>query len=182
MGKICHLGPHFPTFLARNNITCPDKIFCKNKAFLNYQKTPGPLTPSDHIPIIMKISANPIQLPTSKRLNMKKANWEKFRKTLEEAEVPNVEGKCIEEIDYSLRKFHTNVKDAIEKHIPKTTYKTIPYIGRNDDLRRLQIQYNHLYDYINKNGANLNEMNRIRQLKITLQTIYREKRQSKGTT
>lgn len=175
-GKICHIGPQFPTFLGTHNITSPDKVFSNNKAFLNYHLSPGPLTPSDHIPIIMKISVNHIQVPIRKRLNMKKANWEKFREELENTEVPNLQEEPIEELDNAISKFHTNIKNAMENHIPTTTYKTLPSITVSENLRRLQVQYNHLYNYIQTNGPSIQLMNRIKQLKQLLQTIYLEKK------
>lgn len=175
-GKILHIGPHFPTFLGTHNITCPDRVFSNNKAFLNYRLTPGPLTPSDHIPIVMKLSVNPIQVPIRKRLNMKRANWEKFREELENTEVPILEEEPIEKIDNALRKFHTNIKNAMENHIPKTTYKTLPSITISEDLRRLQVQYNHLYNFIQNNGPNIQLMHRIKQLKQWLLGLYLERK------
>ena len=58
--------------------TTPDIILKNNEAFHNTFAEIGPLTSSDHIPAIYKISTSPIMTEISPRLNYKKANWERI--------------------------------------------------------------------------------------------------------
>ena len=47
---------------------------------------PGPLTGSDHIPIILTFSANPILLPSTPYFSYKNAEWDSFQQTLNTAD------------------------------------------------------------------------------------------------
>jgi hypothetical protein len=68
-GHSNHIGPYFPTFITHRSKTTPDIILSNRHAFHNHFSEPGPVTPSDHIPIIFKISTNPIQIKIKPRLN-----------------------------------------------------------------------------------------------------------------
>ena len=50
-----YIGPHFQTFLRHNSSTSPDLIITNRFQTLNTYAQPGPLTHSDHIPIILKV-------------------------------------------------------------------------------------------------------------------------------
>lgn len=77
-GSLIYLGPNFPTFYGRATATSSDIILGNNKIVHNITIIPGPLTTSDHIPIIMEITTKAITKPITPKLNMKKANWENF--------------------------------------------------------------------------------------------------------
>ena len=73
-GKMTHHGPPFHTFVSRKNLTTPDKIISNKKFNFNLHLQQGPQTTSDHLPIIAKISVNPIQIPIKPRYSFKKVN------------------------------------------------------------------------------------------------------------
>ena len=59
-GKAIHLGPHFSTFIGHRTRTRPDIVLTNTKAFLNYYIQQGPLTSSDHLPIIFTITVTTV--------------------------------------------------------------------------------------------------------------------------
>lgn len=107
---------------------------------------------------------------------MNKANWEKFRENIIDHPVPDLEGKMLEDIDASLRSFHTNIQEAMIKYIPKTSYKTLPHIRTTDKIRLIQTQYNQLHKYIQNFGPNIYSIQRIKQLRQQLTTSFQTKR------
>ena len=74
---IQHIGPDFPTFYTQTRGTAPDIILTNYRTYHNTHIRPGPLTTSDHIPIVLTISTSPILIPAPLRPDFKKANWEK---------------------------------------------------------------------------------------------------------
>lgn len=61
------MGPYFATYHDRNSDTTPDIILCNDKTYRNILIEPGPLTTSDHNPILCKITAKPIEISTTPR-------------------------------------------------------------------------------------------------------------------
>ena len=58
------LGPYFHTYISNKKRGKPDLILSNNKFKLyHYYIQPGEFIGSDHVPIIMKISINPIKIP-----------------------------------------------------------------------------------------------------------------------
>ena len=89
-----HIGPDFPTFYTQGRGTTPDIILTNNRTYHNTHATPGPLTTSDHIPVILTISIAPILIPATKRPNYGKANWEQFKaKVDQELQHNNINNK-----------------------------------------------------------------------------------------
>ena len=62
-GKMIPQGPPFHTFVGRRNLTTPDKVISNKKFTFNLHLQQGPQTTSDHLPIVARISCNPIQIP-----------------------------------------------------------------------------------------------------------------------
>lgn len=81
---IRHIGPQFPTYIARNITSTPDIILSNNQTYHNMHITQGPLTTSDHIPIIFELSVNPILIPSPLRPKFKQANWDSFKEEIKE--------------------------------------------------------------------------------------------------
>lgn len=75
-GKLLHLGPNFATYRDRNAETKPDIVLANDKTFHNAEIEQGPLTTSDHIPIIITITAKATTETIEETPNMKQANWE----------------------------------------------------------------------------------------------------------
>ena len=83
-----HIGPHFPTYYAHKTAITPDIILTNYRTHHNTHITQGPLTSSDHIPIIMKISTAPIQTPIPPRPCFAKANREEFKTYISQKTTP----------------------------------------------------------------------------------------------
>lgn len=178
-GRLKYLGPDFYTYLGHRTTSTPEKIFTNNKAFLNYYIQPGPITTSDHIPIIFTVSTSPIQIETKRRFTMSKANWEGFKQDLIQHQIPNLDLSQLEDIDRELKKVTTAIKYAATKNIPYSSYRTIPHNKPTEYIRQLQTQYCNLRTYIERYGANLDIMRRIKAIQIKLrqecQRISKEK-------
>ena len=81
---IQHLGPHFPTFYTNTRGTNPDIIISNHRTYHNYNISQGPLTTSDHLPIIFTLSASPILTPTPRRPQFSKADWDSLKHYVDE--------------------------------------------------------------------------------------------------
>ena len=86
--KCKHIGPFFDTRITANTTRKPDIALTNKQAHLNTYLKAGPLTPSDHLPIIMKISTSPIQKPITPRLQFSKTRWTLYKQTLSNFETP----------------------------------------------------------------------------------------------
>ena len=53
-----HIGPNFSTFITTNSQTTPDIILSNKHTYQNYYAERGPVTASDHLPIILTIAAS----------------------------------------------------------------------------------------------------------------------------
>ncbi|XP_042883085.1 uncharacterized protein LOC122260057 [Penaeus japonicus] len=62
-----------------NAATSPEIVLANRYGHLNCRITPGNLTTSDHLPIIMELSTNPIIIPCSLRPDYKNANWNRYK-------------------------------------------------------------------------------------------------------
>ncbi|ROT69020.1 putative reverse transcriptase - house mosquito [Penaeus vannamei] len=125
-GRLTHLGPHTPTYIAHNAATTPDIVLANHIAHLHYHITTDDVTSSDHLPVIITLSTNPIMTPTQPRESFKHANWEGFKQALENTQVIDLEGQPTHMINNHLEQWYTDIQTAREANIPKTTYKTIP--------------------------------------------------------
>lgn len=75
--KIHHLGPNFFTFINRDVNTSPDIILTNIKIYHNHILETEPITASDHIPIVLTITAQAIKSLKPTIYNINKADWEK---------------------------------------------------------------------------------------------------------
>ena len=73
-GHLHHLGPNFRTFPRHTSATTPDLVFSNKFNFYNTLIVPGNLSTSDHIPIQITISTEPIMIPCEERYNLNKAD------------------------------------------------------------------------------------------------------------
>ena len=163
-GKIKHLGPHFPTFIGHRSLTRPDIILTNTRAFHNYYIQQGPLTGSDHLPVIFTLSTSPIQVNIPPRLNTQAANWEEYQAYLQNYDVPILHNGTLEEIDEEVEKLQEKIKQAMNKFIPITQYKTAPHIKSSEYMRRLQTRFLAIHTHIQHHQAtrdlilNINEI------------------------
>ena len=121
-----HLGPHFTTFFGNNGTGRPDTVIT-NTLGLQYQHyiSPGPNSGSDHIPIILHLSENPLFIPTpTPRYQYKQADWQSFKNTLSQHEYTlDLEHQPTDSINNTWAQLFNTITSAADTHIPKHSYK-----------------------------------------------------------
>lgn len=80
--RLLHLAPDFPTFIGRQSCMTPDIILSNNKVMHNIIFKPESLTESRHVPMIITLTTRAITKPTQDTLDLKNANWEKFKEEM----------------------------------------------------------------------------------------------------
>lgn len=170
-----HIGPNFPTFIGHSALTTPDIILTNGKTYHNTHATQGPLTSSDHLPIIFTISTTPITIPCPQRLNKRKADWDMFQNIIN-AELPelNLEGKNIEDIENAVTTWYETIEKAQKTAIPTTTYRTLPHPLHNRDITEAQLRFTHILQYANIHGWTYDLYQQSRILQRTLQEKCKE--------
>ena len=149
-----HIGPHFPTYIAHNAATTPDIILTNNRAYHNMHIEQGPLTTSDHIPIVMTLATKPIQIPIPKRPDFKRADWTKFKTDItDKVGDPSIpENPTLEDIDEKIEDWYRAVQDSMTNNIPSTSYKTIFTSTFSHTSRTLIAQFNAMRLHAQRNG------------------------------
>lgn len=89
---------------------------------------PGPTTTSDHLPIILKVTSNPLLkgLNTS-RYDFRLANWDGFNENRQSKPAANLKAKTVEEAKEEVQKWYSDAEAAPEQHVPRTNYRTEPH-------------------------------------------------------
>lgn len=121
--------PPLPTLIRHNSTPPPDIILSNSHSYLNTHFQPGPLTPSDHIPIIATITANPIQIPINPRPHIHKDDWYSYKFHLRNINIPNPPSSTKDEIDRQLNQWTKAIQDASIKAMPTITIEL--YQGSN---------------------------------------------------
>ena len=170
--KIKNIGLYFPTFLTYRSTTSPDIVLTNNKDFYNYDIKPGPMTPSDHIPIVLTISCNPIQIPIKLRLQIAKADWDGYKRDLINADNHSNAHSTPEDIDRQISDWTQQIQTATDKNIPTIRYRTIPSVTPTEDIRQLTLQYNATLDHIRQYGPSLDLMRQINALRRQMTLEY----------
>ena len=159
-----YLGPEFKTWIHPTNTGTPDIILGNRKIHLNVSITQGPVTTSDHIPIIVKISTKPIMTPSKKHLQIKKADWAKFKSSIleneKEAKIDINDRNITKEIiDEKLIKWQSIVKEAIKEAIPEAKNKILPHPRSTDRQNILQRAYEQLRTIGERQGWTMAQRN-----------------------
>ena len=125
---IRHIGPHFPTFYGHHSTTAPDIVLTNSSMYLNYHLSPGPFTTSDHTPIIINISTNPILIPKPSSYSFHRTDWETFKDDpdLQMTNLPDISTGTLEDIDDALTAWTHTIQTTADRHIPKTSYRLQP--------------------------------------------------------
>ena len=131
-----HIGPHFPTFLRHNSATSPDLIITNRHMTANTHAQPGPLTGSDHLPILLTLSTDPILIPIKPRPSYVQANWDGYTNDLSTHPIIDLQDGTLQDIDNAIDQVTTQIKDATERHIPTVRHRPIPYPRLNDNVRQ----------------------------------------------
>ena len=170
--KLRHLGPTFPTFLRHNSSTKPDIVMSNNMAYHNIHMEAGPLTTSDHIPIIAKITGNPIQIPIKPRFQFNKANWDNYKAELANMVPPNLNGVSSQEIDEHLDLWTKKVQAATEKSVPVLTHRIIPGVKPTPEIIQMQLRYRAILSHVQDVGSSQQIMRRIVDARRRLRNAY----------
>ena len=80
--KLRFLGPDFATLASGRGK--PDLMFSNQHGHFNTQIEPGPLTTSDHIPLIITIATKQIIIHMPEHYQYGKAKWERYMTEVEE--------------------------------------------------------------------------------------------------
>ena len=171
--KLKHIGPHFPTYFSTNSGSSPDRVFCNHKVYHNIHLSPGPATPSDHTPIVAKISLNPIQIPIPPRDQLSKADWPNFKKELENVQIPDNPHPDRNFIDKCIDDFDNKITAASKKHIPILKHRVIPGAKPNQSIKTLEVQLEAIYTNIRANGITPPIKQQINHLKNQLRNAYK---------
>lgn len=179
--KLIHLGPNFPTFFNINSASTPDLVLCNNKTFHNHKIEQGPLSSSDHLPIILTITSKAITEAVPPRLLMTNTNWDNFRKTVEEKLLVQTEEReePIERIDGMLDRWYSAIKEGITKNIPITKVKIVNKAITNRDIVLLQRQFYMLNNNAARYGWTRQDYAEYRRLKqqITIESRRQQERE-----
>lgn len=151
-GSTIHIGPDFQTYITPRATGSPDIVLTNNNFIYNTQISPGPLTTSDHIPVMIKISASPIQIPVPSRYNYRNADWEGLERELTNFTTPELDGQPVDAIDEQLEKWFDAVRRAMDNNIPKIHHRTIPHIRITNEIKLIQQAYNNLHQKARQSG------------------------------
>ena len=137
--KIHHIGPHFPTFYRTDCGSTPDIVLGNHRTFHNIHLTPGPATSSDHIPIIAKITANPIQIPIRPRKQFAKTDWDKYSDELKNKNITLPTNPTTSEIDSAIADWTNLLTEVADKYTPTLEFRVLPGPRRNNAIKTLQM-------------------------------------------
>ena len=153
-GLITHLGPFFNTMtnsMHRNHISRPDIILRNQRAHFNYAINIGPITPSDHIPIIFRIATKPIIKEILNTPNTKKTNWENFKTTMHnKIEIQNRDINLEqhqritqETINTATEKWLNDIENTVKECSPSKKIIYYRHTPDSDYMKLLIYQYEH---------------------------------------
>ena len=154
-GEWHHKGPWFKTWLGHHGATTPDIVLANKAATWNSDTTPGPpaaidLTPgksngSDHVPVMLTLSTEPLVIPSAPRFCYKQANWEGYKANLARTLQPiTLDGQPTTAIEEAVEAFYKAVWVAKKENIPMTTRRVKPHPKRSNLLSCLERQLENL--------------------------------------
>ena len=153
-GEWTHLGPNFKTFYGPGGTGTPDVVLCNRHAVLNHHIMPGhSKAGSDHTPIKMIISTSPIIIPTPKRFIYSEANWDEYRRVInEELILPELNHQPTESLEQAVTHFYEVLQRAKRAAIPEKENKVKLHAKRSRLLTRLEHQLSDLREDGDCNG------------------------------
>ena len=92
---------------------------------LNYHASPGPILLSDHRPIILIISSNPILTPAPTRYDYNNADWTTFKTRLQNMDIPNTNNIETTTLDRLWENLMDSITEARNNNIQKINFKKI---------------------------------------------------------
>ena len=175
-GVLTHLGPDFPTYISGEHATTPDIVLGNRFADLSVVMEPGPLSTSDHIPIVATISTNPIITETViERDDYSRADWEGLQTYLQNLPRPtNLRLASIEEIEEELNKWFTDVCNAKDQFVPKVRHKKLPCPRPTREIELLQTMFSNVKNLALARGWTQELKTRYMQLRHELRVKWSE--------
>ena len=170
--KCKHIGPFFDTRITANTTRKPDIALTNKQAHLNTYLKAGPLTPSDHFPIIMEISTNLIQIPITPRLQFNKTNWTLYKQTLSSFETPNLTQETPENIDFHIETWTNKIKQVTHVTTPTIHYRVLPGVKQNNYIRKKKRMHKKLTSNINSHGTNIQRHQLLQTLRQNISDEY----------
>ena len=168
---ITHLGPDFVTWIHPTRTGTPDLVLGNKKIHHNIAITQGPITSSDHIPVIVKIASKPIIKEQKPRFNLEKANWESFQYQLrEKAELINLNQPSINAdfIDEKAEQWQNLILETMEECIPKRKHTILPHPRESGKQKEIQYYYNRLKSIGEREGWTMVQRNLFKALQNQL--------------
>ena len=109
--------------------------------------SPGKPCGLDHIPIITKISTNPITIYTQSHYNYNKAGWETFQTTLENNHTPPLlNNQHHFTLDTHIDNLHAEILNSADLHIPKIRHKFVQDFKLSIRTQRLLTCYHNTFE------------------------------------
>lgn len=141
-GRFQHLGPDFDTYFGYMGTGRPDAVLSNRWTHHNHLVEPGPLTSSDHIPIVLTVSCSPIAVPAPRRRVYARADWAGYTAELEQSTQTLVlDGQSTDAIEPALDAWYASIDDAKSHHIPMADVRYLPHPRQSHRLRVLQVMY-----------------------------------------
>lgn len=145
-GQISHMGPDFNTLINRNGR--PDILLVNRHNIMNTAVIQGDITTADHIPIVVKLSTNPIIVEDKRIKDYRNANWELFREKLEQKVTRQQEEITLNDgrvdrrrIDEALEKWTDDLVRTEAEIVPNKTITRQIRPPTSDLLRLLETSY-----------------------------------------
>lgn len=173
-GNAIHVGPFFKTFITPRASGTPDIVLVNNKFNFNIQVSSGPLTTSDHVPLIIKTSTSPLQIQVPPRLNFAKANWDNFATQLSTFTIPDLDQQPTQLIDKQLDRWFTAIQNAMNENIPVTNYRTLPHIKLTKEIQLIQQAYQNIRTKARNTGWTEQLRNTMKVLQHNMASIMKD--------
>lgn len=139
--------PDSPTFYGNFGTGTPDIVITNNKITHTINITTGPLTVSDHKPIIIIEWDRPItRIPCQPRPCYKQTNWEAIKDELSNVPLLNLQNKPVEDIDTATADWLQAIENKVREHTPLRTTTCHPHPKASQTANRLQVQLQQLTD------------------------------------
>ena len=138
--RLSFMGPLFHTYYHNRARGTPDIALCNDKfSIFHYNLTQGNNIYPDHIPVILKLSLQPIKIPIQERLNLKTLRITDFKNTLASDQFQELDGQPVETLDNTVSNIFNNINTAISENCQTTKIRTVSIYTPTP-----QIRLNHL--------------------------------------
>lgn len=180
-GQLTHLGPDFCTFVNHMGSGKPDIVLSNRNAYHNWYIERGPISPSDHLPICMRITTSPILIPIKPRLCLKRTNWDLFKDACDRIESRQLEGESVQSIDAQLHDLIEGIGEARRRATPVINYRQLPALTFTQSIRDLNAQLSALYVLVQNGVATREQRIEYNLLLLELRMHYKVEYQNMWT-